>query len=39
MTLPPVGLSYFVREGLLTVTSAKQADRALKDYPNEVRRP
>ena len=38
-SLKPLGLGYFVRDGLLTVTSAKSADRVLKDYPNEAKRP
>jgi hypothetical protein len=38
-SLKPFGLGYFVRDGLLTITSAKSADRALKDYPKEAKRP
>jgi hypothetical protein len=38
-SLGPLGLGYFVKDGLLTITSAKSAKRALKSHPKEARRP
>jgi hypothetical protein len=38
-TLKAVGLGYYVREGLLTITSAKAAERAKRAEPNLTRRP
>jgi hypothetical protein len=38
-SLGPLRLGYFVKDGLLTITSAKSADRALKSHPKEARRP
>ncbi len=38
-SLKPLGLGYFVKDGLLTITSAKVADRTLKENPTEARRP
>jgi hypothetical protein len=38
-TLGPLGLGYYVRDGLLTVTSAADADRVLRENPKEARRP
>jgi hypothetical protein len=38
-SLKPLGLGYFVKDGLLTITSGKSADRALKSHPKAARRP
>jgi hypothetical protein len=38
-SLAPLGLGYFVKDGLLTITSAKAAGLALKSHPKEARRP
>jgi hypothetical protein len=38
-TLGPLGLGYYVRDGLLMVTSRKSADRELSHHPKEARRP
>ena len=38
-SLVPLGLGYFVKDGLLTITSAKEAGLALKRHPKEARRP
>ena len=37
--LGPLGLSYYVSEGLLTITSKRAADQALKRMPRGARRP
>ena len=37
--LEPVGLGYYVRNGLLTITSAEAADRAVKAEPRLTRGP
>jgi hypothetical protein len=37
--LEPLGLSYYVRDGLLTITSKQAADHALRRTPKRVRRP
>ena len=38
-TLEPLGLGYYVRNGLLTITSAEAAGRAVKDDPKITRGP
>ena len=38
-SLCPLGLGYYVEDGLLRVTSAEAADRALREKPREARRP
>ena len=38
-TLKPLGLGYYVRNGLLTITSAEAADRAVNDDPRITRKP
>ena len=38
-TLKPLGLGYYVRHGLLTITSAEAADRAAKEDPRITRGP
>jgi hypothetical protein len=38
-SLKPLGLGYFVRDGVLMITSAKSVERALRDHPTKARRP
>jgi hypothetical protein len=38
-SLRPLGLGYYVEDGLLKVTSSEAADRALREKPREARRP
>jgi hypothetical protein len=38
-TLPPLGLDYFVKDGLLTITSAEGARAMLANQPEKARRP
>jgi hypothetical protein len=38
-SLKPLGLGCFVRDGVLMITSEKEVDRALRDYPTRARRP
>jgi hypothetical protein len=38
-SLEPLRLGYFVKDGLLTITSAKSADLTLRSNPKEARRP
>jgi hypothetical protein len=37
--LEPLGLSYFVKDGLLTITTKEEAEFVLEEFPNEARRP
>ena len=37
--LGPLGLSDYVEDGLLTITSKQAADRALRRSPRQARRP
>lgn len=38
-SLRPIGLGYYVEDGLLRITSARAADRAVREKPREARRP
>jgi hypothetical protein len=37
--LRPLGLGYYVRDGLLTINSRRAADRAVREAPKVTRRP
>ncbi|HEY2159223.1 MAG TPA: hypothetical protein VGH33_26585, partial [Isosphaeraceae bacterium] len=38
-SLRPLGLGYYVEDGLLRITTAEAADRALRERPKSARRP
>jgi hypothetical protein len=38
-SLPALGLDYYIKDGLLTITSSKSAKRALLDQPNDAKHP
>lgn len=38
-SLKPLRLSYYVKDGLLMITSAADVDRELQDHPESARRP